>query len=208
MEHWHSKGKQKQPQGLVQILKQRKREETMISMLERVRTTQDAMERIHWEEKTETYPEHKRREQDQRSGSGVKGSMTGYEEPRDGPKFLRCSISEVINDIKSEQDMRLRNLDEKREMARRKKKEKDARELKEKEGLVKAKKPTYVVRTIDGLGVDEPPSHTPSSIEEEPVLKQKSSPQREDAPQQDIKTQTNIEHVISQACRALSKSTV
>ena len=123
MEHWYMKGKQKQAQGLIEILRERKREERMNSMLERVRTTQDAMERIHWEQKTGTYPEHRRREQEQRSGSGVKESMSGYEEPREGPKFLRCSISDVVNEIKSEKDLKQKNLEEKREMARRKKEE-------------------------------------------------------------------------------------
>lgn len=203
MEHWYMKGKQKQAQGLIEILRERKREERMNSMLERVRTTQDAMERIHWEQKTGTYPEHRRREQEQRSGSGVKESMSGYEEPREGPKFLRCSISDVVNEIKSEKDLKQKILEEKREMARRKKEEQVAREIQENEAIVKAKKPMHIVRTIDSLGTDDDPRAQGKSI-----LNKKASALGEKAPAQDDKTKTNVEHVIFQACRALSKSAV
>lgn len=203
----YSKGKQKQPEGLVQILRQRKREETMTSMLERVRTTQDAMERIHWEEKMEAYPEHKRREQMQRSGHGVKESMAGYDEPREGPKFLRCSISEVVNEIKSEQAIKQRHLEEKKELARRKMKEQETMELQERDSHNnKVRKPTYVVRSIDTLGVDEPQTC---------IVKQDTTRVKEKAttmPKEEIpvvsRTKTNIDHVISQACHVLSNSTI
>lgn len=178
----------------------------MTSMLERVRTTQDAMERIHWEEKMEAYPEHKRREQVQRSGHGVKESMAGYDEPREGPRFLRCSISEVVNEIKSEQAIKQRHLEEKKELARRNMKEQETMELQERDSHSNIKKPTYVVRTIDNLGVEEPQI---SIVKQNaPCLKENTT----SLPKEDIpvvsRTKTNIDHVISQACHVLSNSTI
>lgn len=219
MEPWYSKGKHKPPEGLVQILRQRKREETMTSMLERVRTTQDAMERIHWEEKMEAYPEDKRREKDQRRGIGVKESMTGYDDPREGPKFVRCSISDVVDQIRSDKDERQRNLREKREMARRKRKEQEAIETKELEGksLAKGKTKQYMVRTIDSLGADDNDDDdgtVVASSKEQAHHERASRHQgrttalREEETSTDGTAKTNVEHVISQASSVLSKISI
>lgn len=183
-----------------------------------MRLTQDAMERIYWEEKTEKFPANKRDQQDQQRGSGVKETLCGYEEPLDDSKFLRCSISDVVNQLKSEETMKQCHLDKKREIARRNREERECVKMKElEEKSTKSRKNAcrYVVRTIDDLGGDDndvQQSNTRTNslkYEEKDAVTVQPCPHRpKDMPMTATKKtiHSNIDDIVCQASQALSNS--
>lgn len=159
--------RRKQPEGLVRILKERKREQDIGSMMERVKMTQDAMERIQWEEKG-CHQHHTK------GGTGTLQNNTivcrddvhGEDEE---PKFLRCPLSEVVDQIKLEEEEKKKRMEEKRMTARRNRLMKEEEEMRSGEVEAEEKRKQrqqYTVKSIDGLGEDAAsrntlmPSHT------------------------------------------------
>lgn len=155
------------PQGLVDIERSRRREEALASMMDRVKTTQNAMERIYWEKKTEhRHGDPMCHHHYQRRGTGVKDSMTCHDNQCDQGKFIRCSISEVVNDIKSEDNEKANKLLERRETARRniQRREDEERNMTEEEKLSKkALRERHVVKSIDTLGMTDCDYHYTSA---------------------------------------------
>lgn len=158
------------PQGLVDIDRSRRREEALASMMERVKTTQNAMERIYWEKKTEHRDDPMSRHHHyQRRGTGVKDSMTTdhHDTQGDQGKFIRCAISEVLNDIKSEETDKANRLSERRETARRntQRREDEERRMTREDTLRReALREKHRVKSIDTLGTADScanEEHTP-----------------------------------------------
>ena len=147
--------KKKQPEGLVRIMKERKREDTIGSMMERVKMTQDAMERIQWEEKGCQQHQHGAK------GRGVLHNTIVYGDDVHGdeeePKFVRCPLSEVVDQLRLEEAEKKKRLEEKRMTARRNRLIKEEAELRSEEVEAEEKRrqrQQYIVKSIDGLGKD------------------------------------------------------
>jgi hypothetical protein len=147
--------------GLVAIMSARAREETLSSMMKHVREQAGIMNRIKWEERTEpgananasTGAGGHPNKGTQRGGEGVRDSLTeGVEDvSRD---FVRCTLSDVVNDIKSEDAEKRQLMDQRREgaRARRLQREEQAHAARLEEENERARRRSYSVKSMDGLG--------------------------------------------------------
>jgi hypothetical protein len=176
--------------GLVAIESARAREETLSSMMKHVRNQADMMNRIRWEERTEraegSYGAGDNRHvltttraQNLRGGQGVRESLTEYAESPE-TKFVRCALSEVVNEIKSEDTQKRELMDLRRERARIRRLEagEQARAAQAEAEKERAHRRSYTVKSMDALGggarpgctrgantVDKQPSNTPTNAE-------------------------------------------
>jgi len=147
--------------GLVAIMSARAREETLSSMMKHVREQAGIMSRIKWEERTEpgantnasTGAGGHPNKGTPRGGEGVRDSLTeGVEDvSRD---FFRCALSEVVNDIKSEDAEKRQRMDQRREgaRARRLEREEQAHAARLEEENERARRRSYSVKSMDELG--------------------------------------------------------
>lgn len=150
--------------GLVAIMSARAREETLSSMVKHVREQAGIMNRIKWEERTDPSATANATQ-----GSDGLTSQNGRPNPRDGEgvrnslaeciedvsrDFVRCALSEVVNDIKSEDTQKRQLMDQRREgaRARRLEREKQAQAARLEEDKERARRRSYTVKSMDGLG--------------------------------------------------------
>lgn len=167
--------RKKQPEGLVRIMKERKREHDIGSMMERVKMTQDAMERIQWEEKGCQQHQHHTKG---RTGTLQNNNIVCTDDVHgddEEPKFLRCPLSEVVDQLKLEEEEKKKRMEEKRMTARRNRLMKEEEEMRSEEVEAEEKRKQrqqYTVKSIDGLGEDAASRNTlmmPSHITKKSV---------------------------------------
>jgi len=186
---------QKNP-GLVAIMSARAREETLSSMIKHVRAQENVMNRIHWEERTERTG-HARQAgvPGTRSTPSVKDSLTECEESIE-TRFLRCTLSEVVNEIKSEDKHKQQLMDTRREGARARQREAEERarmaQLEATKNRQQRALHGYAVKSMDNLGG--------CSVPAQPRRQPTCGGEVKNTPQQ-----TNAEHFVSRALSMQSK---
>ena len=146
--------------GLVAIMNARAREEALSSMMKHVRDQAGMMNRIRWEERTEKnvaagadgIPRCAR--PNQREGRGVRDSLTEGTAQLE-TRFVRCALSEIVDEIRSEDSQRKQLMEQRREGAktRRREAERQAQATRiEEDAKRAARRRSYTVRSMDKLG--------------------------------------------------------
>lgn len=145
--------------GLVAIMNARVREEALSSMMKHVREQAGMMNRIHWEERTEQTEgvvadgRSSGARPNPRGGQGVRDSLTECPEALE-TRFVRCALSEIVEDIKSEDAQRKKLIEQRREGARlrREEAERQAETARAEADAERARRRSYAVKSMDKLG--------------------------------------------------------
>lgn len=131
------------------IIRERKREEGRERMRERVKDTKTAMDRIAWEEKQCTGRRYT-------AMTGITDASNTKNKKTSQDGFIRCSISNVVEHLRNEEEEKAERLEEKRKNAalRRMKAEQDDMRRKNDEKERKHQlKDRWKVDSIDSLGM-------------------------------------------------------
>ncbi len=145
--------------GLVAIMNARVREEALSSMIKHVRDQAGMMNRIHWEERTEQKEESvadgrsRVMRPNPRAGQGVRDSLTECPEALES-RFVRCALSEIVEEIKSEDAQRKNLIEQRREGARmrRLEAERQAETARAEADAERTRRRSYAVKSMDKLG--------------------------------------------------------
>ncbi len=147
--------------GLVAIMNARVREEALSSMMKHVRDQAGMMNRIHWEERTEQAEDALANADgrsgvarpNQRAGQGVRDSLTECPEALE-TRFVRCALSDVVEEIRTEDANRKVLIEQKREGARVRCQEaaRKAETARAEADAERVRRRSYAVKSMDKLG--------------------------------------------------------
>jgi hypothetical protein len=147
--------------GLVAIMNARVREEALSSMMKHVRDQAGMMNRIHWEERTEQAEDALANADGRsgvarpnpRAGQGVRDSLTECPEALE-TRFVRCALSEVVEEIRIEDANRKALIEQRREGARVRCREaaRQAETARAEADAERVRRRSYAVKSMDKLG--------------------------------------------------------